>query len=141
MSISDGLMARYYPLLLGKPLDPGAHPLEAKKRLAAAIVTTYHSDDAAQKTLEEWNARFSERRLSDADLPAFQAENSDLVSIVVSAYANAFATIKSRAEARRLIEQGSVQLDTEKLRDPKVVLDLRSGQILRLDKTRAVRIG
>ena len=43
MSISDELMARYYPLLLGKPLDPGAHPLEAKKHLASTIVETYHS--------------------------------------------------------------------------------------------------
>ena len=48
---------------------------------------------------------------------------------------------KSRADVRRLIEQGSIQLDGEKLRDPKAVLQLRSGQVLRLDKTRAVRIG
>src|SRR4030081_1565117 len=43
MSISDELMARYYPLLLGKPLDPLVHPLEAKKDLAATVVETYHS--------------------------------------------------------------------------------------------------
>src|SRR6202171_3348854 len=48
MSISDELMARYYPLLLGKPLDPKAHPLEAKKHLASAIVEMYHSHQAAQ---------------------------------------------------------------------------------------------
>jgi len=141
MSISDELMARYYPLLLGKPLDTAAHPLEAKKHLAAAIVETYHSRAAAQKTLEEWNSRFGEKRLSDADLPAFRAEKGDIVSIVVSAYAAAFGITKSRADARRLIEQGSVQLDGEKLRDPKAVRELRSGQVLRLDKTRAVRIG
>lgn len=140
MSISDELMGRYYPLLLGKPLDATAHPLEAKKNLASAIVETYHSRAAAEKTLEEWNARFSEKRLADADLPNFAAENSDIVSIVVSAYANAFAITKSRADARRLIEQGSVQLDGEKVRDPKAVIALERGQVLRLDKTRAVRI-
>lgn len=140
MSISDELMARYYPLLLGQPLDPGAHPLEAKKHLAAAMVETYHSREAAQRTLEEWNARFSEKRLSDADLPEFHPEHSDIVSIVASAYASAFALTKSRGDARRLIEQGSVQLDGEKLRDPKATLDLKPGQVLRLDKTRAVRI-
>ena len=140
MSISDELMARYYPLLLGKPLDATAHPLEAKKYLASAIVETYHSRAAAEKTLEEWNARFSEKRLSDADLPNFTAENTDIVSIVVSAYASAFATTKSRADARRLIEQGSVQLNGEKVRDPKAVIALERGQVLRLDKTRAVRI-
>lgn len=140
MSISDELMARYYPLLLGTPLDASAHPLEAKKHLASTIVETYHSRDAAQKTLEEWNARFSEKRLADADLPVFRPEASDIVSVVTAAYASAFAITKSRGDARRLIEQGSVQLDGEKLRDPKATLQLRAGQILRLDKTRAVRI-
>jgi tyrosyl-tRNA synthetase len=140
MSISDELMGRYYPLLLGKPLDATAHPLEAKKHLASVIVETYHSRAAAEKTLEDWNARFSEKRLADADLPNFAAENIDLVSVVVSAYANAFSTTKSRADARRLIEQGSVQLNGEKLRDPKAVIALEPGQVLRLDKTRAVRI-
>lgn len=141
MSVSDELMARYYPLLLGKTLDLKAHPLEAKKHLAATMVETYHSRAAAEKTLEEWNARFSEKRLEDADLPEFAAQNTDIVSIVVAAYANAFATTKSRADARRLIEQGSVQLNGEKLRDPKAVIALERGQILRLDKTHAVRIG
>jgi tyrosyl-tRNA synthetase len=140
MSISDELMGRYYPLLLGKPLDATAHPLEAKKHLASTIVETYHSRAAAEKTLEDWNARFSEKRLADADLPNLPAENTDVVSIVVSAYANAFATTKSRADARRLIEQGSVQLNGEKLRDPKAVIALERGQVLRLDKTHAVRI-
>ncbi len=140
MSISDELMGRYYPLLLDKPLDPNAHPLEAKKHLASAIVETYHSRGVAEKTLEEWNARFSEKRLADADLPNFVAENTDLVSIVVSAYTKAFSTTKSRADARRLVEQGSVQLNGEKLRDPKAVIALERGQVLRLDKTHAVRI-
>jgi tyrosyl-tRNA synthetase len=140
MSISDELMARYYPLLLGNPLDPKAHPLEAKKHLASAIVEKYHSREVARRTAEEWNARFSEKRLSDADLPMFQPENADIVSMVASAYAKAFRLTKSRADVRRLIEQGSVQLDGEKLRDPKATLQLKSGQVLRLDKTHAVRI-
>jgi tyrosyl-tRNA synthetase len=140
MSISDELMARYYPLLLGKPLDKGAHPLDAKKHLAAAIVESYHSRAIADKTLEDWNARFSEKRLADAELPEFRADNIDIVSVVVAAYAAAFATTKSRADARRLIDQGSVQLNGEKLRDPKAVIGLERGQVLRLDKTHAVRI-
>src|SRR3954451_1003907 len=86
MSISDELMGRYYPLLLGKPLDPGAHPLDAKKHLAASIVETYHSRATAEKTLADWNARFSEKRLEDADLPEFSAETGDAVTIVVAAY-------------------------------------------------------
>jgi tyrosyl-tRNA synthetase len=140
MSISDELMARYYPLLLGRPLDTTVHPLEAKKHLAAAIVETYHSRGAAEKTLQDWNARFSEKRLGDANLPEFSAEPADAVTIVVAAYAKGFSQTKSRADARRLIEQGSIQLNGEKLRDSKAVVTLERGQILRLDKTHAVRI-
>lgn len=140
MSISDDLMARYYPLLLGQPLDATAHPLEAKKRLAAAIVETYHSRATADKTLSDWNARFSEKRLAEAELPEFPAQDADAVSLVVAAYAAGFSLTKSRADARRLIEQGSVQLNGEKLRDPKAALVLERGEVLRLDKTHAVRI-
>jgi tyrosyl-tRNA synthetase len=141
MSISDELMGRYYPLLLEKPLEQSTHPLEAKKHLASEIVATYHSRQAAQRTLDEWNARFSEKRLADADLPIFHPAGSDVISIVASAYLDGFTVTKSRGDVRRLIEQGSIQLDGEKLRDPKAILDLRPGQVLRLDKTRAVRIG
>jgi tyrosyl-tRNA synthetase len=141
MSISDELMARYYPLLLGRAVSPGTHPMEAKKQLAFEIVQTYHSAAAAKTALGEWTTRFSERRLDEAELPAFTAAPGDAaVAIVVKAYAQAFGLTKSRAEASRLIKQGSVQLDGEKLTDPKTTLPLRSGQILRLDKTHAVRI-
>jgi tyrosyl-tRNA synthetase len=140
MSVSDELMARYYLLLLGRSLPKQAHPLEAKKQLAFEIVQTYHSAPIARKTLDEWNARFSEKRLADAELPEFAARNENAVAIVVAAYAGAFAIAKSRAEASRLIKQGSVQLDGKKIIDPKMMLSLRAGQVLRLDKTRAVRI-
>ena len=140
MSISDELMEHYYPLLLGRPLVPGASPLDAKKQLAFEIVETYHSAAIAEKTLGKWNARFSERRLADADLPEFAAHDGEVVTIVIAAYADVFATAKSRMEASRLIKQGSVQLDGKKIVDPKTMLSLHSGQILRLDKTRAVRI-
>jgi tyrosyl-tRNA synthetase len=140
MSISDDLMARYYPLLLGRELDPSAHPLESKKQLAFEIVQTYHSAESAKKTLEEWNARFSEKRLADADLPKFAAPADDLVGIVVAAFEDVFRKKKSRAEASRLIKQGSVQLDEKKIVDPKQTVSLQSGQVLRLNKTHAVRI-
>jgi tyrosyl-tRNA synthetase len=140
MSISDELMARYYPLLLGHPMDPKAHPLEAKKHLASAIVEKYYSRESAQRTIEDWNARFSEGRLEDANLPEFRMMTADTLSVVVHAYLATFVVSKSRGEARRLIEQGSVQLDGVKLTDPKASLELKPGQVLRLDKTHAVRI-
>jgi tyrosyl-tRNA synthetase len=140
MSISDKLMVRYYELLLGRKLPKDANPFEAKKQLAFEIVQTYHSAEVAQRTVGDWNARFSEKRLDEADLPTFAAVTDESVTVVAAAYSQGFAIQKSRAEVSRLIKQGSVQLDGKKIVDPKSKISLLPGQILRLDKTHAVRI-
>jgi tyrosyl-tRNA synthetase len=147
MSISDALMQRYYELLLGRELGKNADPFESKKQLAFEIVKTYHSAEIAEKTLGDWNARFSEKRLEEAELPGVDAtvfvsdvEGTGAVGDVVVAYREAFGIKKSRAEASRLIKQGSVQIDGEKIVDPKAKVALKPGQVLRLDKTHAVRI-
>ena len=140
MSISDELMARYYLLLLSRELPKTKHPLEAKKELAAEIVATYHSRDAANKAQDEWTRRFSEKRLSETELPILPSRSDDLVTIVVNGFA-AYGITKSRTEASRLIKQGSVQLDGAKLRNPTEQINLSANQILRLDKTHAVRSG
>ena len=141
MSISDELMARYYTLLLGETL-PAIHPMDAKKQLAARIVERYHGHDAAQAALEDFNTRFSKKDLAHAELPVVKLEGvgADIVSIVVAAFTQSFQITKSRGEARRLVEQGSVQLRGEKIADPKAAPALKSGDVLRLDKTRAVRV-
>lgn len=140
MSISDKLMEAYYKLLLNQSI-PEIPPVEAKKRLAFEIVRTYHSTEAATKTFDDWKARFSEKRLSDAELPSFRPEDhSNFVDLVGQAFQNAFGINKSRTQIRRLIEQGSVQLDGNKTTDPNAAIELRGGQVLRLDKTHAVRI-
>jgi tyrosyl-tRNA synthetase len=133
-------MARYYLLLLSRELPKDEHPLEAKKHLAAEIVATYHSRAVASRAKEEWTTRFSEKRLSETELPVLPAQSGDVVTIVVRAF-TACAITKSRAEVSRLIKQGSIQLDGEKLRNPMEQIRLSANQILRLDKTHAVRIG
>ena len=142
MSISDELMARYYELLLGRTLPTGTHPLEAKKQLAFEIVRTYHSSAAAQKTLDDWNTRFSKRDLEHAELPPFSPTEREglAVTLVSNAYRQAFNLQKSYSEVSRLIKQGSVEIDGTKIHDPKATISLNSGQILRLDRKHAVRI-
>ena len=164
MSISDNLMARYYEILLGQELPKGASPVDLKKQLAVEIVQTYHSAAVAEKTLADWNARFSKRDLEGAELPALSPsqvpEDIDaavepfdvstiadprwrqrsITSIVVAAFEQCFEIKKSRSDARRLIEQGSVQLNNKKLTNPKRAPALKSGDIVRIDKTHAVRV-
>ena len=142
MSISDPLMARYYTLLLGEDL-PAGHPMDAKKQLARRLVARYHDDAAAQAALDDFNTRFSKRDLINADLPvvSFAGIGPDLLTLVVHAYTAGFGLTRSRSESRRLIEQGSIQLGDEKITDVKATPALTPGAVLRLDKTRAVRVG
>ncbi len=141
MSISDALMARYYLLLLGEEM-PAGHPMDAKKELARRLVARYHSEAEAQAALDDFNTRFSKRDLDSAELPeiAVSALGGDIVSAVVAAYAHCFRLTKSRGDSRRLVEQGSVQWRSEKVTDPKALPAFEAGDVLRLDKTRAVRL-
>ena len=141
MSISDELMARYYQILFHQAV-PSGHPMEAKKILASKLVTRFHDQAAARAALEEFELRFAKRDLAAADLPevAMEQLGQDLVSAVVGAYAGGFQITKSRAEARRLIEQGSVQWLGDKITDPKAKPVFQAGGVLKLDKTRAVRV-
>ena len=143
MSISDDLMARWYVLLLGRELSKDAHPMAAKKDLARALVERFHSADAGARALEEFEKRFSGRDLENAELPSFKPAVGliDVITAAVEAYAQCFGQNKSRSDVRRLVTQGSVQWKGEKVTDPKAMLDLSQSGILRLDKTRAVRVG
>jgi tyrosyl-tRNA synthetase len=141
MSISDDLMVRYYQVLLSEQVPPG-HPMEAKKQLALRIVGQFHGGPAAQAALDDFNLRFAKRDLDSAELPKVRVVElgEDIISAVVTAYLQGFGVSKSRSEARRLVEQGSVQWRGEKVTDPKVRISFTPGEVLKLDKTRAVRL-
>lgn len=141
MSISDELMARYYLLLLSEEL-PAIHPMEAKKQLARRIVERYHGADAGHAALEDFNTKFSKGAIGEAEWPAFKLvqPGADIVTVVVAAYVECYQITKSRGDARRLVEQGSIQLNDEKITDPKATPAFKSGDVLKLDKKRAVRI-
>jgi len=141
MSISDVLMGRYYEVLLGEKL-PAVHPMEAKKELALKIVEQFHDRPSAATALEEFNLRFAKRDLDSVELPKVRATElgGDFVSAIVTAYSEGFGIVRSRSEARRLVEQGSVQWRGEKITNPKAEIRFTPGEIFKLDKTRAVRL-
>ena len=143
MSVSDELMARWYVLLLGREIAKDGHPMAAKKELAGALVERFHSAADAARALEEFEKRFSGRDLENAELPSFKPAVGliDVITAAAEAYAQCFGQSKSRSDVRRLVTQGSVQWRGEKVTDPKAMLDLSQPGILRLDKTRAVRVG
>ncbi len=141
MSISDELMGRYYTLLLGAELDASAHPMDAKKQLAEKVVTRFHTPGEASEALKNWEVKFSKRDHEAADLPELMlGERRDLLGVVGHAYETAFDSKRSGSDLRRLIQQGSVQLNGEKVTDLKSEPDWKSGDVLKLDKKRFVRL-
>jgi tyrosyl-tRNA synthetase len=108
MSVSDTLMWRYYELLTEEDLDAARrlHPMEAKKKLATLVVSRFHGDKAAADARGQFETVFSKKEEPD-DLADFGVPRSgvDAVELIVSA-----GLAASKNEARRLIEQGGVQL-------------------------------
>jgi tyrosyl-tRNA synthetase len=108
MSVSDILMWKYYELLTEEDLEAARqiHPMEAKKQLAMALVARFHGTPAAVDARSQFEAVFSKKEEPE-DLTDFPLQRSggDAVEIIVAA-----GLAASKSEARRLIEQGGVQL-------------------------------
>ncbi len=111
MSISDELMMQYYELLTSEDLAAvkAMHPMTAKKNLAKILTSRFHGAEAGQKELENFEQVFSKKELP-TDLPTLNANNQTYVGVILAAN---FA--KSKNEARRLIMQGGVKLNGEKV--------------------------
>eukprot|EP01031_Cornospumella_fuschlensis_P005054 gene5054-6319_t len=137
MSIADELMPKYYLLVLGEEMDASMHPMEAKKQLAGKCVAVYHGDDAAKECREDWDVRFSKRDLDQAELLTLVlGERKDVLGVVLHAFSSVFNHTVSGGDARRLIQGGSIQLNGEKLSDPKAEPAWETGAVLKLDKKR-----
>ncbi|MFN9090887.1 MAG: tyrosine--tRNA ligase, partial [Alphaproteobacteria bacterium] len=148
MSISDELMWRYLELLSLQPTDvisrwraevaDGRNPREVKVELGREIVTRFHGEAAAVAAIEAFDARF--RR---DEVPA------DLVEIEIAAGASGMAIptllkaaglVSSTSDAIRLIGQGAVKVDGERLEDKGRVLAQGASALLQVGKRRFARI-
>lgn len=125
MSISDTLMVRYYELLSNVDLaglkrvrdgvedqSGGAHPMESKKSLARELVERFHGKAAAQRAEEEFVQQFKQKEIPD-DIPVYHLTSDQPVWIC--SLLSASGTLSSNGEARRLIQQGAVKLNGEKV--------------------------
>lgn len=113
MSISDDLMWKYYELLTEEAVleMKKLHPMEAKKTLAGTIVKRFHGEEAAQAARDNFANVFSKKENPDDMEPyKLMAKEVDVVELIVAA-----GMAESKNEARRLVEQGGVQLDGRRL--------------------------
>lgn len=150
MSISDTLMVRYYELLSDVDLaclqqvrdgvenqQGGAHPMESKKALAREIVARFHGDAAALRAEEEFVQQFKQKEIPD-DIPVYHLAATEPVWIC--SLLSASGTLSSNGEARRLIQQGAVKLNGEKVGSADLEIPPVGEFILQAGKRKFVKI-
>jgi tyrosyl-tRNA synthetase len=150
MSISDPLMVRYYELLSDVDLgtlarvrrgvsgeSDGWHPMEAKRALAREMVTRFHGQAAAERAEQEFIQQFRQKEIPD-DIPIFHSAADKPVWIC--SLMTASGTVSSNGEARRLIQQGGVKLNGEKLVNADLEVAASGELILQVGKRRFARV-
>ena len=150
MSISDELMVRYYELLsdvdlatLQKVRDGvagrpgGAHPMESKKALARELVARFYGGDASRQAEEDFVHQFKRKEVPE-DIPTvrFPAEGPVWICRLLAEA----GLVGSNGEARRLIRQGGVKADGEKVTDPDREIPPSGEVVLQAGKRRFARV-
>jgi tyrosyl-tRNA synthetase len=145
MSISDTLMWRYFELLsfdslediaaLRAETEAGRNPRDAKVKLAQEIITRFHSKQAAQDALANFEARFRDGAIPE-NMPELTLPGAPLGVLKVLREAGLVA---SGAEAQRNIEQGGVKIDSVKVEDKG--LQLSAGTyVIQVGKRKFARV-
>ena len=143
MSIPDALMLRYYELLTDEDLAAvkEMHPMEAKQRLALLLVKQFHGEPAAQAAQEHFTQVFRKREtpeeIKEFKVPASLIKQGKVSLIDLLAESK---LAPSRAEAKRLIQQGAVDLDGTRLTDPQVPVSPKSGAVLKVGKRQFLKL-
>lgn len=150
MRVSDELMYRYYELLtditapqlvqLKEDVKEGRkHPRDVKVQLAKYFVKRFHSAEQAQQAEDEFNRIFVDKGLPD-EIPEYEVFEEKQVSLV-SLLAKA-GMVSSNSEGSRLIQSGAVQMDNQKVSDPRLKIDLiaKSEILLKAGKKKFVKI-
>lgn len=148
MSVSDELMWRYYDLLSFRPsmeianlkeeVAGGRNPRDVKVELAQEIVARFHDRAAAQDALADFEARFRQGALPD-DMPEITLQNNGLPLAIVQVLKQAGLTA-STSEALRMIEQGGVRADGEKVADKGAQIRAGEAVVLQVGKRKFARV-
>jgi len=140
MSISDDLMIKYYELLTDADLVEikAMHPMEAKKNLAAMIADRFHGKGAGQKAREGFESQFAKKEVPD-DVPEATLTAGGGGLWIARALTQAGLT-QSNGEAVRLIKQGALSIDGEKIGDKDYQLQMGGPYLIKLGKRRFVNL-
>ena len=146
MSIPDSAMRNYADLVTrwspeqitqySTLLERGAiHPRDLKMRLAEEIVAVFHGPEAALRAEEHFRTVFQERELP-SDMPEVSlSAATSLADLLMST-----GLVPSKSELRRLVQQGGVRLDGNKVEDPNLVINPVDVQVLQIGRRKFLRV-
>jgi len=146
MSLPDHAMLDYFTLVtryepdqiaaIRKGLADGSlHPRDVKMELAREIVSIFHGDDASQQAEEHFRTVFQERELPP-DMPDYVVQGPVNVVDLLSES----GLTSSKGEARRLIQQGGVRLNGEKVESLEQMVEVREQAVLQVGKRKFLRL-
>jgi len=148
MSLKDDLIVRYFELVTNVPeselermsreLAAGTvNPMVLKKELAADLVTRFHGPEAAREAAERFQREVQHREVP-TEMPTVVLPRDGqwpLVDLLVTT-----RLAGGRNEAKRLIEGGSVEVDGQKVTDPRATIQVHEGMVLRGRRRQFVRL-
>jgi tyrosyl-tRNA synthetase len=148
MSISDTLMWRYYELVSFRPLAEieqfkadvanGSNPRDIKVLLAQELVARFHNQQAAVDALADFEARFQKNAIPDdiAEITvAIEGDSAGIANVLKEAQ-----LVASTSEAFRMIQQGGVKADGEKVEDKGFALAKGTTVVLQVGKRKFARV-
>jgi tyrosyl-tRNA synthetase len=148
MSISDDLMWRYFELLsfrtlddvngLKRRVDEGLNPRDAKFELAAEIVERFHDAAAAIAAKDEFVARFQQGAMPE-EMPELSLQGRD-GRLGIAHLLKAAGLVASTSEAFRMIKQGAVRIDGERVADRDLEIEAGSTSVYQVGKRKFARV-
>lgn len=148
LSIPDNLIYNYFELATDVSKekleevklylsDPSKNPRDLKRELARTIVTLYHNENAAKEAEDEFDKIFIKKEIPD-DIEEIFIDNTDEINILDLIVFVNFAP--SKGEAKRLIQQGGVSIDGDKITDVQFNVKLKSDLILKVGKRKFIKL-
>ncbi|MCF7971677.1 MAG: tyrosine--tRNA ligase [Methylococcaceae bacterium] len=148
MSISDELMWRYFELLSFRSMEEiagwhkecvdGANPRNYKVKLAQEIIARFHSEAAAVKALEDFEAQFKRGAIPD-DIPEIELTAPSEGYAIALLLKDAGLTV-STSESNRMMKQGAVKCDGEKITDAKLDIIVGAEHVFQVGKRKFAKV-
>ncbi|MCU4677461.1 tyrosine--tRNA ligase [Catenovulum sp. 2E275] len=147
MSISDDLMWRYFDLLSFRPLEEiaelkqavanGKNPRDVKIELAKELIARFNDEAAAEAAHQDFIQRFQKNAIPDdiEEITLTLGEATGIASLLKEA-----GLVASTSEAMRMIKQGAVKIDGEKVADNKLEIPLGSTAVYQVGKRKFAKI-